>query len=488
MAPDERDRSFDRALARHLRSAAISGETARLPAAPASQRGSCPDSETLAAYHERSLLPEELNSWREHIVGCAHCQTILAQLEATDELSPQAAEQEEVLAAKKSEPVTAARNVEAFPKAPAPGQSQRAAGAAPPKKSRRALLLRGARWQWLAPAGAIAASLLVWIALHENQPLPLPSLKQVQVATNHAPSPPSPSVSTAVPEVSPSAKAALKKPQSAADESAGANTRGPSGAVKSDGKQEYLARVSPSQPLADKENRLRKDAEPRASNDLLRAQEQLDRDAKTTTVARQENAEVQLQTQAANVPLQNQSNANAPKVPGPAPLGQMEAKKTKVASAAPAAPPPPPQPSAVGGVASSYDTSASLEVARAISNPRLISPPGSSFLWRAGRSGLIEHSKNGGSSWLRQTSGVLADLLTGSAPSDQVCWIVGRVGAILLTTDGGAHWKVVQSPLAEDLGGIRASDAQHATIWNARATKSFQTSDGGLTWTPVPSP
>jgi hypothetical protein len=485
MAPDERDRSFGRALARHLRSAATSGETAGLPAVPASKGGSCPDSETLAAYHERSLLPEELNSWKEHIVGCANCQNILAQLEATDDISLQAAEQEDVLAAKKSEPVTAARNVETFPATAAPNQSQRAAQAAPPRKSRRALLLRGARWQWLAPAGAIAAGLLVWIALHENQPLPLPSLKQVQVATNQAPPPPTPSVSTAVPEVSPSAKAALKKPQSAADESASANTRGPSGAVKSDGKQEYLARVSPSQPLADKESPLRKDAEPRASNDLLRAQEQLDRDAKTATVARQENAEVQLQTQAANVQLQNQSNTNTPKVPGPAPLGQMEAKKMKPAPAAPA---PPPQPGAVGGVASNYNDSVSLEAARAISHPRLISPPGSSFLWRAGRSGLIEHSKNGGSSWSRQTSGVLADLVTGSAPSDQVCWIVGRAGAILLTTDGGAHWKVVQSPLAEDLGGIRASDAQHATIWNARATKSFQTSDGGLTWTPVPSP
>jgi len=179
MAPDERDRRFDKALARHLRSAV-----------PASQGGSCPDSETLAAYHERSLLPEELNSWKEHIVGCANCQNILAQLEATDEISLPAAEREEVLA-KRSEPVIAARNVEAFPAAPAPGQSQRTAGAAPPKKSRRALLLRGARWQWLAPAGAIAAGLLVWIALHENQPLPLPSLQQVQVATKQAPPPPS---------------------------------------------------------------------------------------------------------------------------------------------------------------------------------------------------------------------------------------------------------------------------------------------------------
>jgi hypothetical protein len=476
MAPDERDRRFDKALARHLRSAV-----------PASQGGSCPDSETLAAYHERSLLPEELNSWKEHIVGCANCQNILAQLEATDEISLPAAEREEVLA-KRSEPVIAARNVEAFPAAPAPGQSQRTAGAAPPKKSRRALLLRGARWQWLAPAGAIAAGLLVWIALHENQPLPLPSLQQVQVATKQAPPPPppTPSVSTAVTEISPSARAALNKPQSAADEFAGANTGGASGAVKSDGKQEYLAQVSPSKSMADKESRLRKDAERGSSVDLLRAQEQLDRDAKTATGAIQENAEVQLQTPAANVQSQNQLNINSPKVAGPAPLSQTEAKKMKAASAAPAAPPS--RPAAVGGVASSYNSSASLEVAREIFNPRLISPPGSSFIWRAGRSGLIELSKDGGASWSRQTSGVLADLLTGSAPSDKVCWIVGRVGAILLTTDGGAHWTLIPSPLSEDLGGIRATDERHATIWNARNTKNFETSDGGLTWKPVPNP
>jgi hypothetical protein len=483
MAPDERDRSFDKALARHLRSAAPASEGARLPEAPASHTGACPDSEALAAYHERSLLPEQLNSLKEHIVGCGRCQAILVQLEATDEISLQAFEQEEVVA-KGAVSVLAARNVEAFPAA-APSQSPRAAQAAPPKKSRRALLLRGARWQWLAPAGALAAGLLVWIALHENQPLSPPSLNHVQIATKQAPPPPPPSVSTTVHEAPPP-KAALSKPQSATDEFASANTRGAADAMKSNQKLDSLARVSPSQPLADKEGRLRKDAERESSIALLRAEEQLDRDAKTAGAAKQEKVKVQLQAQATNGQFQNQTNANSQKVPGPAPLGQTEAKKMKTPSAVPA--PPPPQAGVAGGAVSSYNSSASMEVARAISNPRLISPPGSSFLWRAGRSGLIEHSKDGGSSWSRQTSGVLADLLTGSAPSDQVCWIVGRVGAILLTTDGGAHWKVIQSPLAEDLGGVRASDAQHAAVWNARATKSFQTSDGGLTWTPVPSP
>jgi len=184
--------------------------------------------------------------------------------------------------------------------------------------------------------------------------------------------------------------------------------------------------------------------------------------------------------------LQNQSNANAPKAGGPVALGQMEAKKMKPAAAAPA--PPPPPLTAVGGAVSNYDATAAVEVTSGFSNSRLIAAPRSNLFWRTGRNGLIEFSKDSGASWLRQASGVHSDLLTGSAPSGQVCWIIGRAGAILLTTDGGAHWNAIKSPLNEDLGGVRATDALHATIWNARSTKSFQTSDGGQTWTPVPNP
>jgi hypothetical protein len=466
MAPDERDRSFDKALARHLHSAAPAGQAAGMSGELASQ-GACPDPETLAAYHERSLLPEQLNSLKEHLVGCGNCQAVLAHLETTDQIALPAFTEKEQLG-KESDVLTAAI-------------SQPTPGASSPRKSRRVLLLRGARWQWLAPAGAVAAGLLVWIALHENQPLPLPSPKQDQVALHQAPPPPSPSVSGTMQEVSPAPKALPTKPQPAADEFASAKIRSASGAEKMDSKQEYLTQASPSRGLAGKESRLRKDAGRSASTDQLRAEVQLDRDAKTAANATQENAEVQLQAQASNTQLQNQSNA--PKVPGPAPLGQMEAKKMKAAAGAPA-----PQPGVAGGIVSSYNDSASLEVARAITNPRLISPPGLRVIWRVGRSGLIELSKDSGSSWSRQTSGVLADLLTGSAPSDQVCWIVGQVGAVVLTTDGGAHWKIVRSPLAEDLGGVRAFDAHHATIWNARGTKSFETTDGGLTWKPVPNP
>src|SRR2546423_15002866 len=92
MASDERDRRFDQALARHLRPAAPSGAAARWPAR---ESGACPDSETLAAYHERALLPEEMNFWKGHVVGCADCQTVLAPLEATHQIPWLAADQRE---------------------------------------------------------------------------------------------------------------------------------------------------------------------------------------------------------------------------------------------------------------------------------------------------------------------------------------------------------------------------------------------------------
>jgi hypothetical protein len=492
MAPDERDRIFDQALARHLRSAASAGEVAGKPGVPSLQKGPCPDPETLAAYHERSLLPEHLNSLKEHIVGCAACQTVLAHLETTDEIPLQAAQGEQVLAAKESEPVMVSRNLEATP------------AKASPKKSRRALLL-GARWRWLAPAGAIAAGLLVWIALHENRPLALPALPENEnkVAQNRAPAAPLPSDSiTALQPSAPSKSpvpakpaATLTRPPSPASEPALSNGRVTSDAAKERQTPTGGTGARSEKSKDDKELNAQKDRERDAATDQLAAASRADLDEKNLpealrkkeeTASRAANLQVEA-VQSQNSQTQNQSNNYAQqRVAGPNPSAPAQSLKKAKAAAAP--PAPPLQPGEAGGVVSTYASSASLELARGISDPRLISPPGSNFIWRAGRSGLIEFSKDGGSSWSRQTSGVLADLLTGAAPSDQVCWIVGRVGAVLLTTDAGAHWKILPSPLNEDLGGIRASDALHATIWNARGTKSFETSDGGLTWKPVPHP
>src|SRR6266576_1531096 len=102
MAPDERDRSFDKALARLLRGESSSQDSANSPSRDFGRAGECPGPETLAAYHERSLLPEEMNSWKEHIVGCSNCQTVLSYLEATDEISLQTTDEAKVLVTEES--------------------------------------------------------------------------------------------------------------------------------------------------------------------------------------------------------------------------------------------------------------------------------------------------------------------------------------------------------------------------------------------------
>src|ERR1700687_3388612 len=76
MAREDRERNFEKALARNLR-----------PDLPAdAQTHACPDAELLAAYHERSLPPDQMISWKGHIAGCPRCQEALAHLEATDEI------------------------------------------------------------------------------------------------------------------------------------------------------------------------------------------------------------------------------------------------------------------------------------------------------------------------------------------------------------------------------------------------------------------
>src|SRR5215472_7921683 len=140
----------------------------------------CPESDTLAAYHERSLLPEEMNSWKEHIVCCARCQAILAELEATDSVPLHASENEEVLAA-----VAATVGAETEP-----NSSRKEAYVTVSEKSRVTPISRRVLWQWLAPAGALAAGLLVWVALHGNRPPQVRTLSEDKTAKLEPPAAP----------------------------------------------------------------------------------------------------------------------------------------------------------------------------------------------------------------------------------------------------------------------------------------------------------
>src|SRR5207245_9824997 len=125
----------------------------------------------------------------------------------------------------------------------------------------------------------------------------------------------------------PPAPSDLAKAKPATNETASSNARTEWGAIRRTKKLDYEARSAPEKPFADKEKGLRKDAGRDSSEELLRAGNQADLDAKAVPRAMQQEVAAQVQTEAANIQSQNQNNYNAQNVPGPAPLSQMDTKK-----------------------------------------------------------------------------------------------------------------------------------------------------------------
>jgi hypothetical protein len=424
----------------------------------------CPESDVLAAYHERSLLPEEMNSWKEHIVGCARCQAVLAELEATDTIPLRASED-------------ASEKQQALPKFP--------------EKSRIVPISRGVRWQWIAPAGALAAGLLVWVAWHENQTLPWKTPAPVKRARQEPPSlPPSPSTprpaaSRPLAQAQADQSASLPKDQAAGGLLSAEETRMPQ-ALKQLEKPEARVKSAPARPSANQERGAR---EGTANDRMVRspAEKEPASEPKPGSVGPVTETVV-VQTEAANAQTPMQPSPLGAQSAGPRPVAReaepgKKSKSETLALARHAAAAPSPTDSAAFS-----DLSASQALMARASDLGLIVAPNKKTLWRAGHAGMIEFSRDSGASWSRQTSNVLVDLTAGFAPSEKVCWIVGRAGTILLTTDAGSHWAVLHSPLEEDLGGVHSTDALHATIWNLGNTKVFETADGGVTWTPAASP
>ena len=439
----------------------------------------CPESDVLAAYHERSLLAEEMTSWKEHIVGCARCQAVLAELEATDAIplraSEEASEKEEALLPKSAELLAVARDGGK----PTPAKF--------PQKSRITEISRGVRWRWLAPAGALAAGLLVWVAWHENQPLPWRTQREVKTAKRE-PSSKSAPLSAAPQQTAPSPQldqaqtsqfADRSRDHAAAGKALSAEETRMSEALKQPEKPEARLRRAPS---ANKPRVLPKDA----AEDLTAgaAENQPAQEPQPGLAPAAQTVVVQAET--ANARMQAQQSPLSPPAPGPVEGAEPE-KKSKAESRGAALRPAataPPSPSASAGY---NDLRASKALMARASDLNLIVSPNRKTRWRAGPAGRIEFSSDDGASWSRQTSNVLVDLTAGSAPSEKVCWIVGRAGTILLTTDAGSHWALLRSPLEEDLGRVRATDALHATIWNLGNTKAFETADGGVSWRPATS-
>jgi hypothetical protein len=152
------------------------------------------------------------------------------------------------------------------------------------------------------------------------------------------------------------------------------------------------------------------------------------------------------------------------------------AGSTAAAGAAPTAPAAPTPPSA-NMLDSLRLTARRAEVAAAIE----IASPDPMVRWRIAGS-TVQRSTDGGAGWETQSTGTVAELTAGAAPSPLVCWVVGRGGVVLLSTDGRS-WRRVAFPEATDLSAVRPRDARAAAVSTADG-RTFSTTDAGATWVP----
>ena len=433
MPLDDREKNFEKALRGRL-------------------QATCPDAETLAAYHERALASDEMISWKKHIASCTACQEVLAQLEHSDELVLDN-EQELVAAAASSRRFVS-------------GVTPSAASPMPAVAARR-VPQRLQSWRWAAPAGAIAAGLLVWVFVREiTVPKVVPQPATTTIAENRTPAPPPPVTdqlersretapqSAALPKVEQRASMALKEiePKRRDYDGKDAIAQAQSLPVPAQAAPPPLTTQPPS--LADAPRKPDFDEESRDKNEIATNEKKGAADGRIDQLTQQQRA------------------------PAAAPAKTQEAlTKTQQSQVA----------GAMGGrmamneVPAQAKQEANVQKLKAGSLAPVISSDGKS-IWRFGDDGSITNSQDQGRHWQSQTSGVAAQILAGSAPTDQVCWAVGTGGTILRTLDGGGHWTKISSPISSDLGAVQASDDSHAQIWDLSGQLSYETRDGGTTW------
>jgi hypothetical protein len=476
MPSDDRGRSFENALASHVRASHAAGA----PGNP------CADSEMLAAYHEGSLPPEQIASLKTHVTACTRCQEVLAFLEATDQIP--------------------------FAVADVSARVPRAAVAAAKASVRVLQARKPTSWRWIAPAGALAAALLAWVAVQENHSLRIAKegsrgdLTQTQIAKAQPAAPP--------PLARPSLDATEKSEAPSPDAFSASDAVSPS-QIASDLRQR-------SRPLAKEKDSLNarkeatpgasvggvigglastapKSATPPASDEGLQPQaprsvtqtvtvEATSPDVSKTDAFSSALAQAESETKSANAKraaVSSRSTPSAPTVAGaaPAPAPEPSSEPSQLNTESAALQNLPTQQRNVTNLTSLNQT-AGLRLASGGVGVVTVSAPGGRVSWRIGQAGVIEFSSNAGKTWTVQPSGIIADLLAGSAPSPKVCWIVGRSGTILRTTDGGKHWQKVNPPTQDDLRSVFAVNARQATVSLPNA--SYLTTDGGATWNKLP--
>jgi hypothetical protein len=480
MALDDRERNFEDALARNLQairsakaSAGIPGPASVGPPAPISPpHDDCPDAEILAAYHERLLDAEEMILRKRHIASCLRCQDVLAQLEATEEI-PLESDREEFAPSR----AAAAPHMQQV-QAAAPAAAPPLAAAVAKSLTLTEMPRRSAHWRWLVPAGALAASLLLWVAIRDR----ITPQTQFELAKNQSQPAPESSPRTPSPPTDSfrekSAERGLQEPSPAKvvpSQKMDAGVRDENAAREGARKPKPALPSSVPAPRGDLQSSDSVALERRAPN-APRVLPQSPSDNKQLT----RNTTLESPSSAALGTSESVANSTAPAPPVP-----QEAKKEAAGDVSAATTLEESQ--AVRGGALALRQTVQPANLRGTRKPVTVSSPKGDVVWRLLPSGIIQRSADAGANWIIQKTPVVADLLAGSAPSNDICWVVGRSGTILLSTDGGNHWSKVSSPTTDDIATVFAVDAQQASITTAK-NNSYKTTNAAATWTPLPNP
>jgi Photosynthesis system II assembly factor YCF48 len=468
MGHEDHERKFERALERHLRrDDAGTRNEADAHADGRDETGAvpCPDAETLAAFHERILSAEEMNAAKEHIAECSRCQEVLAQLEATDEISLR---------------VEAQRDLEIREPVLPTGATFRV-----PKDISRGRGFKVLRWA--APAGAIAAGLLIWFVVRDAKVQTLNHIDNVQVAQDHPadrrlaesqplPNSPVPEPVTNAKQLNLHRKEESKIKHQAEESEAFRAPKRPSSSVTASSSPTATSRVT-----ANEKGTVASDTSPHAN---IR---QLPLNGRNySSLQRLENkppeipsSQTEVSVMAAAPPVSDDLHAQPaapPREGAGASRGANTNQTVEVQSGASQV-----QSTQQMVVVDQLEQTPSLKK-DSFENAKTILAPNGTVRWRLLPKGRIERSVDNGITWRPQKSGVKVELLAGSAPNEVVCWLVGRRGTILRTTDGGKHWRKVLSPIGGDVAAVQAVDALIATISDADKSSRFVTRDGGATW------
>jgi hypothetical protein len=450
---DDRDPKFERALAQHLRSGAA--------------QATCPDAETLAAYHERNLSIDEMARWKEHISACEACQEALALVETTENQFAENWDERRV-------PVLESLPMPRAQAASAATQTAQTAASPVAILRRRPALLR-----WAIPLGAVAAGVLVFIGIYEQRAAQVAHYSDTVVARREAPA----------------AQAPMRdQPQSKLQEPVESKDEEVATAGRSVQQKEKAILAAPSPRPAEG---IGSGAGAGFVNGKLDDASANKKVATTPAPAPDISPEFQA---GAGVGQNAPVRAAAPSAPPPpAPMGSGGVvggvvSRQKATSDAKTVPPSASQSVTVQSEAlplNGRNDTDSLMLKQGVSNELaesagslngLILTPNNRVFWKLQPAGTVQLTTDGGKDWKSLETGANEDLTTGFAPSSNVCWIAGRSGTLLLTKDRGTHWSRINTPIAGDLGGVHAADAKHASIWDANRHTSYETSDGGSTW------